>query len=172
MKQRCCAWAGLVVVLIVLAGCGGKTERVLHDAADDAADRVSPDARPAEVPDAPIALSPADPEQALSYADDRAVEVGLARYTFAQRVMGTSAVIMVYTEDAELAQRASDAAFAEMVRLESVMSDYPQSYPDSELLMLAQAAHDAPGEPQQVSDDLWPVLWRSKQVHDATGGRV
>ncbi|XAM01442.1 FAD:protein FMN transferase [Phycisphaeraceae bacterium D3-23] len=114
---------------------------------------------------------PADqPEQALAFADGRAAELGLSRHDFAEGLMGTQVVITLYADDAADAQQAADAAFAEMRRLESVMSDYPQSYPDSELLGLAAAAVDAPGEPQAVSDDLWPVLWRAKRVHDATGG--
>ncbi len=111
-----------------------------------------------------------DVDAALAYADARAAADGLSRHTFAQGLMGTQVVISVYADDAALAQRASGAAFDEMRRLESVMSDYPQSYPDSEVLLLARAAHEQPGEPRPVSDDLWPVLVRAKAVHTATDG--
>lgn len=114
--------------------------------------------------------APADPEAGLAYADEQGAALGLARHTFGEVLMGTQVVITVYADGAEQAERACGAAFAEMRRLESVMSDYPQSYPDSEVLLLSRAAHEKPGEPQAVSEDLWPVLVRAKQVHDATGG--
>ncbi|MEM9415032.1 MAG: FAD:protein FMN transferase [Planctomycetota bacterium] len=166
----------MCAVLLALAlqpGCdGGATDRT----GDGGAAVAEPPADEGTTPQdhAPpgdlLVPSPVKPEVALVYADERASELGLSRHDFAEGLMGTQVVITVYAADEADAQRAAEAAFAEMRRLESVMSDYPQSYPDSELLGLAAAAVDAPGEPQPVSDDLWPVLWRAKLVHEATDG--
>lgn len=116
------------------------------------------------------APSPAKPQAALEYADKVAEKVGLQRFAFERKLMGTACEITVYADNEKEASAASDAAFAEMARLESVMSDYIQSYPDSELLQLAKFASEKEDDARNVSDDLWPVLVRSKQVHDATGG--
>lgn len=159
---------GMVLALLLVFGCDG----------NDNLGGKTLDELPGEVitPDRPVQLGehfappPSDPEGAMAYADREAEALGLARHTFAEGLMGTSVVITAYADDGALAGRAAEAAFAEMRRLESVMSDYPESYPDSEVLLLARAAHDAPGEPRPVSDDLWPVLVRAKQVHAATGG--
>jgi len=110
---------------------------------------------------------PADPEAALAFADEAAAALGLERFQFDEGHMGTLVVIAIYAEDEDAARAAADAGFAEIARLESVMSDYPESFPDSELLQLA--AHAGEG-PREVSDDLWPVLVRAKEVHDASGG--
>ena len=117
-------------------------------------------------------LSPANPQAALEHADAAAAQLDtpLTRQTFERHLLGTRVEITVYAEEADAAEASADAAFDEIQRLESIMSDYPQSYPDSELLLLARAAHDQPGQPIAVSDDLWPVLMRAKQVHAATDG--
>jgi thiamine biosynthesis lipoprotein len=116
------------------------------------------------------APSPAEPEAALAFADGVAEAVELSRHTFEQKVMGTACVITVYADNAKEARASADAAFDEMKRLEAVMSDYVEYHPDSELLQLAKFASEDPAKARAVSDDLWPVLVRSKQVHDATGG--
>lgn len=114
--------------------------------------------------------SPADPVTALAYADQVAQRVGVARFVFEHKLMGTACTIDVYADNENEARVAAHAAFDEMVRLESIMSDYIQSYPDSELLQLARFASEKPGDAREVSDDLWPVLVRSVEVHGATGG--
>ena len=115
-------------------------------------------------------LSPAKPQAALGYADTIGAQVGLTRFEFEQKLMGTACLITVFADNKKEAQSASDAAFAEMARLESIMSDYIQSFPDSELLQLAKHASENEDDAREVSDDLWPVLVRSVEVHDATDG--
>lgn len=110
------------------------------------------------------------PEVALGYADRVSQRLGVTRYTFERRLMGTACRIMVYADNEKEARASSRAAFEEMARLESVMSDYIQSHPDSELLLLAKHASEKPADARKVSDDLWPVLVRSVKVHEATGG--
>jgi len=113
---------------------------------------------------------PAKPQAALAYADTVAERVGLTRFDYNKKLMGTLCVVTVYADNAKEAAAAADAAFDEMARLESVMSDYIQYHPDSELLQLAKHASEDPGDARAVSDDLWAVLARSKAVHDATNG--
>ncbi|MFI4860404.1 MAG: FAD:protein FMN transferase [Phycisphaerales bacterium JB063] len=166
---RAAVFCALALVLIAQPGCGDRTsDRASDHASESMVDR---GADPADtLPIQPITPTASDPEAALGYADAHAAELGLSRHTFVEGLMGTQVAITLYADDEADARRAADAAFAEMRRLESVMSDYPQSYPDSELLGLAAAAVAEPGEPQPVSDDLWPVLWRAKQVYEATDG--
>ena len=114
--------------------------------------------------------TPADPQAALAYADGVGKAVGLTRFAYDKKLMGTICQITVYADNEKEAQAAADAAFTEMARLESIMSDYIQSFPDSELLQLASFASEKEEDARKVSDDLWPVLVRSKQVYDATGG--
>lgn len=124
-------------------------------------------ARGAE-PDAGV--SPAEPDAALVYADGVAASQGLSRHAFSRRLMGTSITITLYARTRQDANAAANAAFVEMQRLESVMSDYPDSFPDSELLKLAEHASADPADARPVSDDLWPVLVRAVQLHEASGG--
>ena len=114
--------------------------------------------------------SPTEPEAALAYADSVAAKVEMKRYTFERKLMGTACVITVFADNEKEARASANAAFEEMARLESVMSDWIQAHPDSELLQLAKFASEDPEDARKVSDDLWPVLVRSVAVHDATGG--
>lgn len=115
-------------------------------------------------------VTPAKPQAALAYADGIAAKVELSRFDFSRKLMGTACVITVYADNEKEAGASAKAAFDEMARLESVMSDYVKSYPDSELLQLAQHASEEEDKSRAVSDDLWPVLVRSVKVHDATDG--
>jgi thiamine biosynthesis lipoprotein len=114
--------------------------------------------------------TPASPEAALQYADSVAEKVELSRYTFERKLMGTACIITVFADNEKEASASATAAFDEMARLESVMSDYIQYHPDSELLQLAKHASADPKDAREVSDDLWPVLVRSVKVHDVTDG--
>lgn len=114
--------------------------------------------------------SPADPQAALAYADEIAAKVELSRFEFTRKLMGTACLIMAYADNEQEARAAAEAAFDEMARLESIMSDYVQSFPNSELLQLAKHASEKEDDARQVSDDLWAVLVRSVKVHAATDG--
>lgn len=118
----------------------------------------------------PVTPSPAKPQAALAYADTIAAKVELSRFTLERKLMGTACIITVYADNEKEARAATNAAFDEMGRLESIMSDYIQSFPDSELLQLAKNASERKDEASAVSDDLWPVLVRSVKVHGATDG--
>jgi len=115
-------------------------------------------------------LTPAKPQAALAYADTVAEQVELSRFEFSRKLMGTACTITVFADNEKEARSAASAAFDEMARLESIMSDYIQYHPDSELLQLAKHASEAPDDAREVSDDLWPVLVRSLKVHEATNG--
>ena len=119
---------------------------------------------------APAPTPPASVKAALAKADKVAKQVGLTRFERQRKLMGTACVITVYADTPKEASSAVNAAFAEMARLESVMSDYIEYHPDSELLKLAKHASANPSDTHPVSDDLWAVLARSVKVHDATGG--
>ena len=67
-------------------------------------------------------------------------------------VMGTEAHVVLYAHDLEGALEAAQAALDEVERLEAVLSDYE---PDSELMRLCAAGHDAP---EPVSRDLYDAL--------------
>jgi thiamine biosynthesis lipoprotein len=116
------------------------------------------------------APTPAEPEAALAYSDAVAAKVELERFTFTRKLMGTACIITVYADNEKEARASSKAAFDEMARLESVMSDYIQYHPDSELLQLAKHASEDETNVREVSDDLWAVLDRSVKVHGATDG--
>ncbi len=79
------------------------------------------------------------------------------RYQAAEVHMGTAIQIVVYAEDESTANKALAAAFAEIARLDSVMSDYRA---ESELSRLG--AKSPTTEPVPVSDDLWKVLRRAQ----------
>lgn len=79
------------------------------------------------------------------------------RFEFVQAHMGTQFRIVLYASDADIAGRASTAAFDRIARLDATMSDYRET---SELMMACKrAAH----EWVKVSDDLFGVLALSQQ---------
>lgn len=71
----------------------------------------------------------------------------------------------MYAESRTVAEAAIAAAFAEIDRLETLLSDYD---PESELSRLSAAAPTA--APVPVSADLWAVLVRAVEIRDATDG--
>jgi thiamine biosynthesis lipoprotein len=84
-------------------------------------------------------------------------------------LMGTRVSINVWVgppdqADAAAAGQAIREAFAEMVRLEGIMSEWQ---PDSELSHLGDVAG---GEPQRLSPELLEVLRRSREIAEDTGG--
>jgi len=86
-----------------------------------------------------------------------------ARVSRTQRLMGVPWTITVHAESTEAGDAAIAAGFAEVARLERILSDYD---PESELCRLSAAAPTA--APRPVSDDLWRVLERAVEIRDAT----
>lgn len=89
----------------------------------------------------------------------------MVRVSQTQRLMGVPWTITVYAESDAAGRTAIAAGFAEVARLESLLSDYD---PGSELSRLSALAPTA--QPQRVSDDLWRVLERAVEIRDATNG--
>ncbi len=79
--------------------------------------------------------------------------------------MGVPWTITVCSADEPAARAAIAAAFAEVERLERVLSDYD---PESELSRLSARAPMPEAVP--VSEDLWKVLVRAAEIRDATDG--
>ncbi|HEX5447299.1 MAG TPA: FAD:protein FMN transferase [Pirellulales bacterium] len=92
-------------------------------------------------------------------------EVELHRFQFQQTHMGAPVKITLYASDERSANQAAEAAFARFAQLDQIMSDYK---PDSELSRLSGTAGS--GQAVEVSDDLWNVLNRSRQVSEASEG--
>lgn len=89
----------------------------------------------------------------------------MVRVIQTQRLMGVPWTITVHAESDAAGRAAIAAGFAEVARLESLLSDYD---PGSELSRLSALAPTA--QPQHVSDDLWRVLGRAVEIRDATNG--
>ena len=87
------------------------------------------------------------------------------RVSQTQRLMGVPWTITVYAASEAVGDAAIVAGFAEVARLERILSDYD---PESELSRLSAAAPTS--APKPVSDDLWRVLERAVAIRDATDG--
>jgi len=87
------------------------------------------------------------------------------RCTGTRRLMGVPWTITLHAASAEQGEEALAAAFAEVHRLETILSDYDAT---SELSRLSATAPHA--QPQAVGADLWQVLTRAVEIRDATGG--
>lgn len=88
-----------------------------------------------------------------------------ARVSETRRLMGVPWTITLHATSRTAGQAALAAAFAEVARLETILSDYD---PHSELSRLSASAPTA--EPVPVSADLWQVLARSVALRDASNG--
>jgi len=88
-----------------------------------------------------------------------------SRCTGTRRLMGVPWTITLHASSAEQGEEALAAAFAEVHRLETILSDYD---PTSELSRLSATAPHA--QPQAVGADLWRVLTQAVEIRDATGG--
>ncbi len=84
---------------------------------------------------------------------------GEERFEYTQIKMGASLKLVFYAPDREAANRAAQAAYAHVDRLNALFSDYE---PDSELNRLSRSAPTP--EPVKLSDPLWAVLERSQQL--------
>jgi len=78
--------------------------------------------------------------------------------------MGTTFKVMVYARDETTANRAAKAAFARIVELDGIMSDYKAS---SELMRLCEKAG---GDPVKVSGELFYVLQRAQDLSKRSDG--
>lgn len=96
---------------------------------------------------------------------DEAPTAPLARYQFSQPLMGTYVSVTVYAPDEAAANTASEAVFARMQALVDIMSDYDAG---SEVRRLCTTS--GPGTPVSVSDELWTVLTRSREVSEQSDG--
>ena len=99
-----------------------------------------------------------------------AVEVGgvlgeSKRHEFVEKHMGADFRIVLYACKENLARKATDAAFAEVVRLNAILSDYDAS---SELSRLAETS--GTGKTVPVGKDLWTVLKASQKLAAQTSG--
>jgi FAD:protein FMN transferase len=88
----------------------------------------------------------------------------LERFEFARVCMGVRATIVLYAPDNARAQAAAADAFAEIARLDAMMSDYR---PASELSLLGGPR---PARDREVSAELAHVLAESVRLAHATGG--
>jgi thiamine biosynthesis lipoprotein len=91
-------------------------------------------------------------------------DVALQRYTFSEPHMGTKVRITLYAPDEATARKAAQAAFARIVELNKIMSDYD---PDSELMRLCKTAGK---EPVAVSVDLFRVLAEAEKYAKLSDG--
>jgi len=98
-------------------------------------------------------------------ADQTASASQTERVSQTERLMGVPWTIVVYAETVVAGRTAIAAGFAEVARLNRILSDYD---PESELSRLSALAPTA--DPQPVSADLWRVLERAVEFRDATDG--
>ncbi|HJZ91347.1 MAG TPA: FAD:protein FMN transferase [Gemmataceae bacterium] len=89
------------------------------------------------------------------------------RFEYEEPHMGTKFRIVLYAPDKETADRAAKAAFARVGELNRVMSDY---IPDSELMKLCQKSAKEPAGPVKVSDELFFVLAKAREVSEFSDG--
>jgi len=89
----------------------------------------------------------------------------LVRYGYEQPKMGTTFRIILYSEDAEKAQKASDEAFQRIDQLNAIFGDYEE---DSEISQLSDLADT--GTRQEVSPEMWEVLVLAKQISKRSKG--
>ncbi|HKB04277.1 MAG TPA: FAD:protein FMN transferase [Gemmataceae bacterium] len=92
---------------------------------------------------------------------------GPQRFEYEEPHMGTKFRIVLYAPDKPTADRAAKAAFARVAELNRIMSDY---LPDSELMRLCQKSEKAPAGPVKVSDELFAVLSKAREVSELSDG--
>lgn len=98
-------------------------------------------------------------------AEDSAAGPGSVRVEDRRQCMGVPWTIVVFAPTQAAGTQAIAAAFAEVERLEDVLSDYD---PASELSRLSARAPTA--EPVALGDDLWRVLEAAVGWRDRSGG--
>jgi FAD:protein FMN transferase len=89
------------------------------------------------------------------------------RFEYEEPHMGTKFRIVLYAPDQSTADKAAKAAFARVAHLNRVMSDY---IADSELMTLCKKSEKAPTGPIPVSDELFFVLDKAREVSELSDG--
>lgn len=87
------------------------------------------------------------------------------RFEFTGIEMAVPVRMVLYAPNESVAKSASQAAFARIRALNGVMSDYD---PTSEVRRLSATAGS--GKTVEVSNDLWRVLCRARDLAEASGG--
>ena len=92
----------------------------------------------------------------------------LQKFEYVRLKMGTGFRLVMYTTDKAKADRAADAVFARIDRLNSIFSDYD---PQTELSRLGQQTDDGPmSAPVRVSDDLWNIISIARAASERSDG--
>ncbi len=86
----------------------------------------------------------------------------LTRYEYSEIIMGVEGRIVLYAPDEPQARAAARAAFDRMAQLDARLSDYQA---DSEAMRLSAASG---GPPVHVSDDLFRIVFRAKEISHAS----
>ncbi len=86
----------------------------------------------------------------------------LTRYEYSEIIMGVEGRIVLYAQDEPQARAAARAAFDRMAQLDAVLSDYQA---DSEAMRLSAISG---GPPVHVSDDLFRIVLRAKEISHAS----
>ncbi len=81
--------------------------------------------------------------------------------------MGSVFRIVLYAPNKALADQAAKAGFARVEQLNAIMSDYKA---DSELMLLCKKFETTIGEPVKVSDELFEVLAKAREVSELSDG--
>ncbi len=94
-----------------------------------------------------------------------APRAALQRFEYLQAQMAVPFRIVLYAPDTAQADAAAQAAYARIAQLNAIMSDYEDA---SELTLLSRTAGS--GRAVKLSDDLWRVLGRAREVAELSGG--
>lgn len=89
------------------------------------------------------------------------------RHDFSAPLMATTFRISLHAESRAQAEKAADAAFKHIAFLNTVFSDYE---PNSELILLCNAANAAPGAGVKASPALFGLVERALDIARATDG--
>jgi thiamine biosynthesis lipoprotein len=89
------------------------------------------------------------------------------RFEYEEPHMGTKFRIVLYARDQATADKAAKAAFARVAHLNRVMSDY---IADSELMTLCKKSEKVSAGPIAVSDELFFVLDKAREVSELSDG--
>jgi FAD:protein FMN transferase len=90
-----------------------------------------------------------------------------ARFEYEEPHMGTKFRVVLYAADKATADSAAKATFARVAELNRIMSDY---LADSELSVLCQKSATRAAGPVKVSDDLFFVLAKGREVSVLSDG--